>query len=645
MNNLGKTLVDSLNRMTLIQTHYEVLTTNLLELFANPEIHKYINHQSLNQIFKYFVDNAEIWTGVKGALFKIINMSGKVSNKQIGGGGNGHLLYWLLILLMMASFNFSQLVDTKKRYDVTSLHESIENKLFTNNAGLSVVVPDAIQHTFFGLTIPNSIALDYSKMFSTFSKDTSTLVGRLRKHCGDAALRDPGRRHAEFTSQMDGKVSATIIQGETLVTPVIACHSIPSKLFEFNTQTGEIAYFRSEFTFGEIKTIISETATNMDNVINTDRMTGDSTSSDLKNAYNKIVLILNTLDEVDKLMHLQGIPEIVSDNSILASDRESALKEYLDSIVEILKYGAEISGKTDVSTYIQTMDAVKKADEQKELAEMRSGIRQVERDARQIDSDATREDRVASVKNAYGEIVDPLSTFGTSLLNTTVSATEKMVDAAGDVIFSPFAFVDKGLKRLRHLIVDNGFILFIALLGAAVTGIISIKIVKTGTIKIRTTIKEIILSPITIPFRIGKRIYNKIFYRLDKETLITEIEDAQAPLAVQQVLLPPAPALQSQEIDMGAVRARLLKKKQLTDRIKKLEDQIINVGPLDNNERVMRVKLLNSTIENIKKELGTLNASGITRRVKRNKKYPTKNKKYGKLRKLTKHKKRGTKRK
>ena len=266
---------------------------------------------------------------------------------------------------------------------------------------------------------------------------------------------------------------------------------------------------------------------------------------------------------------------------------------------------------------------------------------------------------MASVKNAYGEIVDPLSTFGTSLLNTTVSATEKMVDAAGDVIFSPFAFVDKGLKRLRHLIVDNGFILFIALLGAAVTGIISIKIVKTGTIKIRTTIKEIILSPITIPFRIGKRIYNKIFYRLDKETLITEIEDAQAPLAVQQVLppvpppavavqqvlLPPAPALQSQEIDMGAVRARLLKKKQLTDRIKKLEDQIINVGPLDNNERVMRVKLLNSTIENIKKELGTLNASGITRRVKRNKKYPTKNKKYGKLRKLTKHKKRGTKRK
>jgi len=68
-------------------------------------------------------------------------------------------------------------------------------------------------------------------------------------------------------------------------------------------------------------------------------------------------------------------------------------------------------------------------------------------------------------------------------------------------------------------------------------------------------------------------------------------------------------------------------------------------GNKDNLNAPNILRNIESNIQTIITQLARLNASGITRRVKRNKKYPTKNKKYGKLRKFTKYKKRGTKRK
>ena len=599
---MDNTIPDCFNRMLLIETHYEVILSNA-DVFSYKIINEYIDASAKVQILKYFIDNTEIWSGIIGVFFQIIIASGKVK-MQIGGGGNGHLFWFLLILLMMASLNFSQqLTHTTKNYDV-ALHNSLETRAFNNNAGLSVVVPGATQRMVLGFPVPNEYSQGISKMISTFSRNTSSLVHKLRRECGNNVAYDPGVEESVFTTRVDGQISAERFKGPILMTPGIACNSIPSTLFKFEKTSGKITYVPSDFTLSEIVSVISTVATNIDNDIRTIGMTGEVVPFELKNAYNKIVIILKALDEINKLINLQGIPEIVSDADIIASDRESALQEYLDSILDILKYATDVTGASDASAYIQTTDALKRASDDKTLAEMRGRISQGKRDANKIDSDAIKADRIASITNAYAETIDPLATLGTNVLNTTVSASKTIMDAAGDVIFSPLAIVDKGLKELEHLIVDNAFILFIALLGVGVAGVVSFKIAKDKTITIVTFIKTVVLSPITIPWWIGKQVY-KVFYKPDKEALIADMRQLQKTYREIDNNRP-------SDTDYGAMQTYLDRKEALAIKI-----------------------------DDLKRRVG----KGITRRVKRNKKYPTKNKKYGKLRKFTKYKKRGTKRK
>jgi hypothetical protein len=86
------------------------------------------------------------------------------------------------------------------------LHNSLETRAFNNNAGLSVVVPGATQRMVLGFPVPNEYSQGISKMISTFSRNTSSLVHKLRRECGNNVAYDPGVEESVFTTRVDGSL-------------------------------------------------------------------------------------------------------------------------------------------------------------------------------------------------------------------------------------------------------------------------------------------------------------------------------------------------------------------------------------------------------------------------------------------------------
>jgi hypothetical protein len=176
--------------------------------------------------------------------------------------------------------------------------------------------------------------------------------------------------------------------------------------------------------------------------------------------------------------------------------------------------------------------------------------------------------------------------------------------------------------------------------GIAVVAIISfvIYVYVGGILTVGRTILTLPWKTVKFAWNVFKWPYKFLGGVKDEPPLINGPPSAPSVPSVP-LQLPPAPPLppsiESEEnTSEEELRKRLLKKK--------FELEITKIRNADPNdpENILRITLLEKKLAALTRATG-----GTTRRVKRNKKYPTKNKKYGKLRKLTKQKKRGTRRK
>lgn len=624
LEQLGKTTADAFNRMTLITTHYETTIQNLLTVrsYIDPEI-----------IISTIRQHA-IWVGIRKTFFDIFPPENvKYSKAGMVGGGNSLMLFvFLLILLQIASAN---IVPRSSSNYIEELDKSFKGELGNVKTG-SIVISEFATN-IFGFKIKWGDAALFKGIIKNFDLNNAVVSSELADNCVIADRHNPGATVQEYSTGLEKQTLIEYVKVKPSKTSEVACHFIPKiKYFQYDEETGELKYAQNKYTLSDIKNALSISAINMFNEIKA------GTADDLlKNAYNQMTVIINSLDEIDSLINLRGLPEIIADLGISAKDRAEVLEQYLKSIHTLLQYAADMSGKSNVDEYLRTRHETARAKDAKDIAEQKSNIIATDTEGERIISEAVQRQSRSRGKNLVNENTAYVEGLGQTTLNKTVNAANAIATTAGDVLSAPLKTAGVFMENAKQLLLDNKLMVFLALLGLGATGYITLQI-NRGVI---TVIGKILLFPITIPYYIGEFLYEKIFYSTTQVT--SPSSNAPTQLRIEA---PPAAASEYRQ----AVRQISAKEKKLLDRINMLSREIERLHDdrqPSGLEQELREDLLRRDLAKLDRELFNLQneaarlGRGITRRVKRSKKNPTKNRKYGKLRKLTKHKKRGTKKK
>jgi len=596
--NVGQTTADAFNRMNLIIAQYELVIIHLHEMSS--EITSYVDSRSMNQIFKYAYDNYRIWCGIKSLIFKIINEGDNLKpmkGGQTGGMHGSFLILCLLILLAIASLNSStQIATTNNNDDVAKTFEMIHSSAEKHgNRGLSVKVVE--QRFVLGFPLPNIYSEEFLKLIANHTIVMSDKIRKIQQNCRGAVKHNPGQVDLQYESKFDGTIelASSQINPPNLRIPVTACTMIPPEFFKYNKQTGEIEYIANEFTLSQITSILGGVASNMEIVIS-EKL--NPTTNDFINAYNKLVFIINSLTEIDILVNLQGIPEIVSNQDIPTTNRVSALRDYLNAIATIATAAAEATSKNNLASHLQSLDARKDAEEAHDLEMDKARTEEINRHSRKIASLAIQANSKAAMQNIFNEYAAPVATLGSSVSNSTIGLANEVTRTAAEVLFSPLNMVDVGLKRIKGLIFGNAFILILALIAAGAAATVMIYISPTGIVKVvLTNTVKFFLLPVTIPYKIGKYVFNLMFYT--QEPAVVPVSELTKQAAIDE-------------------------RNQLLAEFKKID--------ADLGENIIRNPMLLGRKDKIAERVSELtkflkNARGITRRVKHTKKRLTKNKK------------------
>jgi hypothetical protein len=510
-----------INRLTTVN---EIFASLPMDVLNSPYLHKSKLTNVKQSIYNWYF----IFKASELSLFSLIKKSGKVEY-QVGGNPYQTMFKaFLFILLLAATIMSTELVDWTEP-DST-------NQLTTRKVVNSVVLHGTQPTTnFFGFVVQPELNKDVSEIFMAAQRALEGWTRDIRIKCSANVKLSDGRDVPVYTS-INGKSTVEYFKERGTHSKDVqkqACVSIDAMPFKFNKETGSIEFMHVNMQLTEIMNILQSTADDMRTVIDSN----SSPDPKMKDAYNKIIIIVEGLEKINELLYYTFSSPVLFDKDSHNKYRLESLEESLGSIVSEVKLMASLLSLQSPVERMVAESQLDKANEQLVTAEILADASQAVIDAKNVKSHQNVMETRTNVKNFFQENTASIRESGNQLSQIPVDLAKSLSDMGVNVLLAPLESISEGAT---NFVMNNKFIMTIILAGVLLFGVISIK-VRKGVIsvvyRIANVIKTIVLLPITVPFRIATKIRNLLYYR--EEVHILQIENgSNSNGTTSQVVMP-----------------------------------------------------------------------------------------------------------